>query len=132
MINITGVFRLARDPEVSSLPSGVQVCRGSLCSNGSNGEPTFKSYEVFANAKNWATYLKKGSLIEISGELITQSWDDRTTNQKRFKEVIKIHAWSFVGSKEKDSEGQDSLGDSSTSIQADLKPLKNSVDDIDF
>ncbi len=75
---------LTRDPELKSLPSGMQVCSFSIATNRVYNDRDGKRQEqvdyhniaVFGKqAENSAKYLKKGSSAYIEGRLQTRSWE---------------------------------------------------------
>lgn len=75
---------LTRDPELKSLPSGMQVCSFGLATNrvyndrdGQRQEQTdFHNITVFGKqAENTAKYLTKGSSAYVEGRLQTRSWE---------------------------------------------------------
>jgi single-strand DNA-binding protein len=75
---------LTRDPELKSLPSGIQVCSFSVATNrvykdrdGKRAEQTdYHNVVVFGRqAETSAQYLKKGASAFVEGRLQTRSWD---------------------------------------------------------
>ncbi len=83
---------LTRDPELKSLPSGIQVCSFSLATNrvykdrdGKRAEQTdYHNVVVFGRqAETSAQYLKKGASAYIEGRLQTRSWDQDGVKQYR-------------------------------------------------
>lgn len=75
---------LTRDPELRSLPSGVQVTSFSVATNrvwkdkdGAKQEAVeYHNIVVFGRqAETSAQYLKKGSSVLIEGRLQTRSWE---------------------------------------------------------
>jgi single-strand DNA-binding protein len=83
---------LTRDPEVKSLPSGMQVCSFSLATNrvykdrdGKRQESTdYHNIAVFGRqAETCGQYLKKGAGAFIEGRLQTRSWDKDGVKQYR-------------------------------------------------
>jgi len=75
---------LTRDPELRSLPSGIQVTSFSIATNrvwkdkeGAKQESVeYHNIVVFGRqAETSAQYLKKGSSALIEGRLQTRSWD---------------------------------------------------------
>ncbi len=75
---------LTRDPELKSLPSGIQVCSFSIATNrvykdrdGNRQEQAdYHNIVVFGRqAETSAQYLKKGSSAFVEGRLQTRSWD---------------------------------------------------------
>ena len=86
---------LTRDPELRSLPSGVQVCSFSLATNrrykdrdGNWQEATdFHNIVVFGRqAETSAQYLKKGSGTFVEGRIQTRSWEK--DGQKQYRTEI--------------------------------------------
>ncbi len=87
---------LTRDPEMKSLPSGMQVCSFSLATNrvyndrdGNRQESTdYHNIVVFGKqAENVSKYLHKGSSTYVEGRLQTRSWEKDGHKQYR-TEVI--------------------------------------------
>ena len=78
------IGNLTRDPELRSLPSGVQVTTFSVATNrvwkdkdGARQESAdFHNVVVFGRqAETTAQYLKKGSMALIEGRMQTRSWE---------------------------------------------------------
>lgn len=92
-LNKAMVFgNLTRDPELRSLPSGVQVCTFSIATNrvykdkeGNRQEQSdFHNVVVFGRqAETSAQYLKKGSSAYVEGRLQTRSWEKDGVKQYR-------------------------------------------------
>lgn len=87
---------LTRDPELKSLPSGMQVCSFSLATNrvykdrdGNRQENTdYHNVVVFGRqAETTAQYLKKGSGAFVEGRLQTRSWENNGQKQYRTEVV---------------------------------------------
>jgi single-strand DNA-binding protein len=83
---------LTRDPEMKSLPSGMQVTSFSLATNrtfndrdGKRQEQTeYHNIVVFGRqAETSAQYLKKGSGVFVEGRLQTRSWEKDGVKQYR-------------------------------------------------
>ncbi len=87
---------LTRDPELKSLPSGMQVASFSVATNrvwkkdGQKQESVdFHNIVVFGRqAELVAQYLKKGSGVFIEGRIQTRSWDDKTSGEKKYRTEI--------------------------------------------
>ncbi len=88
---------LTRDPELKSLPSGIQVASFSVATNrvwkdkaGAKQEASdFHNIVVFGKqAELVAQYLKKGSSIFVEGRMQTRSWDAADGQKKYRTEVI--------------------------------------------
>jgi len=78
------IGNLTRDPELRSLPSGVQVTTFSVATNRvwkdkegvKQEDAEFHNIVVFGRqAETSAQYLKKGSSVLIEGRLQTRSWE---------------------------------------------------------
>ena len=91
------IGNLTRDPELRSLPSGVQVATIGLATNriykdksGARQEATeYHNVVVFGRqAETSAQYLKKGQSAMVEGRLQTRSWDDKATGIKKYRTEI--------------------------------------------
>jgi single-strand DNA-binding protein len=90
------IGRATRDPELKALPSGVSVCSFSIATNRyytSNNEKKeeteFHNIVAFGKlADIISQYIKKGSLVYIQGRMVTRSWVDKTTNEKKYRGEI--------------------------------------------
>jgi single-strand DNA-binding protein len=89
------IGNLTRDPELKSLPSGVQVATFGVATNryytdrdGAKQESTeFHNIVVFGrSAETSAQFLKKGSQVLIEGRLQTRSWEQE--GQKKYRTEI--------------------------------------------
>ncbi len=89
------IGNLTRDPELKSLPSGVQVASMGIATNrvwkdrdGNRKEDTeFHNIVVFGRqAETTAQYLKKGSSVLVEGRLQTRSWE--AEGQKKYRTEI--------------------------------------------
>jgi len=82
---------LTRDPELRSLPSGVQVASFSVATNRRvkreerwEDVPEYHNVVVFGKtAENVAQYLKKGASAFVEGRLQTRSWEGEKGKQYR-------------------------------------------------
>jgi len=91
------IGNLTRDPELRSLPSGIQVATLGLATNrvwkdknGAKQESTdFHNIVVFGKqAETAAQYLRKGSSIMVEGRMQTRSWDASDGTKKYRTEVV--------------------------------------------
>ncbi|KAF1294228.1 single-stranded DNA-binding protein [Candidatus Enterococcus leclercqii] len=95
MINVTGTARLTKDPELKYTGNGTPVAtttgafkRSRLNAEG-NPETAFLRCVVFGKrAESFAKYTRKGSLIGISGEIATRSYDDQQGNTHYVTEIV--------------------------------------------
>lgn len=88
---------ITRDPELRSLPSGMNVCSFGVATNrvfkdrdGKKQEQTdFHNIVVFGRqADTVAQYLKKGSSVFIEGRMQTRSWDGKDGEKKYRTEIV--------------------------------------------
>jgi len=89
------IGNLTRDPELKSLPSGIQVCSFGMATNrsyrdkdGNRQEATeYHNIVVFGRqAETSAQFLHKGDSALIEGRLQTRSWEQ--DGQKRYRTEI--------------------------------------------
>lgn len=111
--------RLTRDPEIKYIASGRAVCTISIANTqyykDKSGER--KENTTFADATIWdkaAEYigenLQKGRPVLIEGRLKSDSWEDRTTGQKRTKIAIaatRVTPLDWAGDREGGGSGGD-------------------------
>ncbi len=87
---------LTRDPELKSLPSGMQVTAFALATNrvwkkdGARQETTdYHNVVVFGRqAETTAQYLKKGSSAMVEGRMQTRSWEGADGKKNYRTEII--------------------------------------------
>ncbi len=100
---VTLVGRAGRDPEVKYFESGSVVCKFTLAVNRrskNSDEPDWFNLEMWGRtAEVAANYVRKGSLVGISGSLKFDSWKDRTTGADRSSPVIRVDRMELLGSK---------------------------------
>ncbi len=91
------IGNLTRDPELKSLPSGIQVTSFSVATNrvwkdknGAKQESTdYHNIVVFGRqAETTAQYLRKGSNVLIEGRMQTRSWDATDGSKKYRTEIV--------------------------------------------
>ena len=103
---VTLVGRAGRDPEVRYFESGTVVANLTMAVNrrNRNDEPDWFNLEIWGKqAQVAADYVKKGSLIGITGSFKLDSWKDRNTGEDRNKPVVRVDRLELLGSK-RDSE----------------------------
>ena len=104
--SVTLVGRAGRDPEVKYFESGSVVANLTIAVNrrNKNDEPDWFNLEIWGKqAQVAADYVKKGSLIGITGSFKLDSWKDRNTGETRNKPVVRVDRLELLGSK-RDSE----------------------------
>lgn len=91
------IGNLTRDPEVKSLPSGIQVATLSVATNrvwtdknGAKQEAAdYHNVVVFGRqAEIVGQYLRKGSSVLVEGRMQTRSWDAQDGTKKYRTEIV--------------------------------------------
>ncbi len=98
MINkVTLLGHLGKDPEKTTLPSGVSYCRFSLATNESykDNSGEWKEKTEWHNIVMWRDLaeraekqLKKGSLVYLEGKITTNSWQDQDGKTQYRTEIV--------------------------------------------
>ena len=118
--SVTLVGRAGRDPEVKYFESGSVVANLTMAVTRRNRdeEPDWFNLEIWGKqAQVAADYVKKGSLIGISGSFKLDSWKDRNTGEDRNKPVVRVDRLELLGSK-RDSENNSFQSNNSFDQQA--------------
>ena len=100
--SVTLVGRAGRDPEVRYFESGTVVANLTMAVNRRNreDEPDWFNLEIWGKqAQVAADYVKKGSLIGITGSFKLDNWKDRNTGEDRNKPVVRVDRLELLGSK---------------------------------
>jgi single-strand DNA-binding protein len=113
---VTLVGRAGRDPDVKYFESGSVVCNLTLAVDRrrrNSDEPDWFSLEIWGKtAEIAANYVRKGSLIGVSGSLKMDHWQDRSTGVQRSKPVIRVDRLDLLGSKrDSDTSAMNDYGD---------------------
>jgi len=115
---VTLVGRAGRDPEVKYIGSGENyrpVCNVTLAVDrikrkGEASEPDWFNLEIWGNTADIASrYVRKGSLIGVTGTLVFSRWQDKTSGDARERPLIKVDRLDLLGSK-RDEETSPDLG----------------------
>ena len=104
--SVTLVGRAGRDPEVRYFESGTVVANLTMAVNrrSRDDEPDWFNLEIWGKqAQVAADYVKKGSLIGVTGSFKLDTWKDRSTGEDRNKPVVRVDRLELLGSK-RDSE----------------------------
>ena len=101
--SVSLVGRAGRDPEVRYFESGSVVANLTLAVNrrSKNDEPDWFNLEIWGKqAQVAADYVKKGSLLGISGSFKLDTWKDRSTGEEKSKPVIRVDRLELLGSRQ--------------------------------
>ena len=99
-INLVG--RAGREPDVRYFESGSTVANFTLAVNriSRSDEPDWFNLEIWGKqAQIAADYVKKGSLVGITGSLKIDSWKDKNTGEDRFKPVVRVDRLNLLSSR---------------------------------
>lgn len=100
---VTLVGRVGIDPDVKYFESGSVVCNLTLAvrrPSSRDDKPDWFNLELWGrNAEIAANYVRKGSLIGVSGSLKLDSWQDRSTGASRSKPVVRVDRLDLLGSR---------------------------------
>ncbi len=99
-VNLVG--RAGREPDVRYFESGSTVANFTLAVNriSRNDEPDWFNLEIWGKqAQIAADYVKKGSLIGITGSFKIDSWKDKNTGEDRFKPVVRVDRLNLLSSR---------------------------------
>lgn len=108
------IGNLTRDPELRYTPKGTAVAKFGLAINrqwrdeagNTKEEVTFVDIDVFGRtAENVSQYMRKGSPIFIEGRLRLDTWEDKQTQQKRSKLGVVADVVQFLGTANKEQDG---------------------------
>jgi single-strand DNA-binding protein len=103
------IGNLTRDPEIKYTPKGTAVAQLGLAINRfwSNDAGEKQEETTFVDVELWGRqaevageYLKKGRPVFIEGRLKLDTWDDKTTGQKRSKMKVVGEQLQLLGSRE--------------------------------
>ena len=112
MASLNKVFlmgNLTRDPELRVTPKGTPICQFGLAVNRqfkddsgqTRDETTFVDIEAWGRqGETIAKYCSKGRPLFVEGRLKLDTWDDKTTGQKRSKMRIVLENFQFLGGRE--------------------------------
>ncbi len=116
-INLVG--RAGREPDVKYFESGSTVANFTLAVNriSRGDEPDWFNLEIWGKqAQIAADYIKKGSLVGITGSLKIDSWKDKNTGEDRFKPVVRVDRLNLLSSRKETDNGNYSNNNNSGEI----------------
>lgn len=117
--SIALVGRAGRDPEVRYFESGSVVANLTLAvkRRSRDEDPDWFNLAIWGKPAEVACdYLRKGSLLGITGSVALERWTDRTTGEERGKIAVRVDRLDLLGSKRdaEASEGGHRGGEPST------------------
>jgi len=131
MASLNKVFligNLTRDPELRYTPSGAPVADLGLAINrvyttkegDRREEVTFIDVTTWnRQAENCCQYLKKGRPVHVEGYLKMDTWQDKTTGEKRSKIKIEAENVQFLGGRDDSGGGGGGAGGGASAREDD-------------
>ena len=116
---ISLVGRAGREPDVRYFESGSTVANFTLAVNriSRGDEPDWFNLEIWGKqAQIAADYVKKGSLVGITGSFKIDSWKDKNTGEDRFKPVVRVDRLNLLSSRKETDNGNFSNNNNSGDI----------------
>ncbi|MCE2836570.1 MAG: single-stranded DNA-binding protein [Cyanobium sp. 49614_E6] len=97
------IGRLAADPEMKYFGSGASVCNARLLVNrpGQKRDDGQKPYGFKLKlwndkAQSFADVARKGDLVNVNGQVETETWTDRNTGEERRGVVVNVEAFELM------------------------------------
>lgn len=98
------IGRMARDPELRSFDSGNCVCNARILINKPGAkrddgqDPDGFKLEIWGEkAQAFTDATRKGDLVDVTGRVKSESWNDRTTGEQRTGLVVLVEEWALAG-----------------------------------
>ncbi|MEB3210312.1 MAG: single-stranded DNA-binding protein [Leptolyngbyaceae bacterium] len=111
---VTLVGRAGRDPDVRYFESGSVVCKFTIAVNRrtrNSDTPDWFNLEIWGKtAEVAANYVRKGSLVGVTGSLKIDHWQDRGTGADRSSPVIRVERLDLLGSRRDNESPMESDG----------------------
>ena len=122
------IGNLTKDPELTTTPSGVSVCRFSIAVNrnytSADGERQTDFFNITAwrgLGENVGKYTKKGSKVAVSGSIQMRSYEDNDGIKRTVVDVIAEEV-EFLTKSQSD-------GQTNGSVNGNKKPALQNLDD---
>lgn len=96
--------RLVADPEIKYLSSGAQVASGRIAidhpekkGRDDDKQPDWLTIKVwFEAAQLFVDGTRKGQLIDVTGRVYFETWNDKNSGEPRHAMALKVYSWSPV------------------------------------
>jgi single-strand DNA-binding protein len=110
---------VGNETELKNLSKGSKVCSFNVATKRRTGNATtgygyeseWMGIEAWDKlAETCSKTITKGSRVLVRGSLMTQSWEDKTTGQKRFKTIVRATDCAVLRANEQaedDDEGEE-------------------------
>ena len=104
------IGRLGFEPELKTFDSGLMVCNARLLINqpGSKRDDgkqpdSFKLVLWNERAQTFVDTCAKGDLVEVSGQVKSETWADKTTGEQRSAWTVQVEKWELLMKKRSDA-----------------------------
>ncbi len=136
MANLNRVLligNLTRDPELRVTPKGSSICQFGLAVNRTFKDAAGQQREetTFVDIEAWgrqgeviSKYCTKGRPLFVEGRLRFDSWEDKSTGQKRSRLSVVLENFQFIGGRG-DEQGPGPGGESDTAPRS-APPVRQS------
>jgi single-strand DNA-binding protein len=110
---VTLLGNIGKTPEAKYTPQGTAVVQFSVATSRSykDRDGNWSEATEWHNVTAWARageviaeYCKKGDKIFITGDLRTDSWEDKQSGQKRYRTYIVVDQFCLIGSRSADGD----------------------------
>lgn len=98
------IGRLGGDPETKFFDSGNSVTRANIAINKPGAKrddgqaPDWFTVEIWGeDGQAFADQCRKGQLVDVTGRVKTERWNDRTTGEEKTRLVVTAEAWAALG-----------------------------------
>ena len=94
--------RAGRDPETRYFESGSMVAEFSIAVDGwkRDSKPLWLNLKIWGKtAEIAANYVRKGSMIAVSGQLENETWTDRGSGEEKSKIVLNVKELTLLDSR---------------------------------
>lgn len=133
MLNVVCIMgRMVFEPELKQTPSGTSVITFRIAHDRSKGEDKQVDYiDVVAwrgTAEFVSKYVKKGSLVAVTGSLQTRSYEDKAGNKRTVYEVLASNVY-FAENRRKD---ENKASTAQLDAEVDFEEITDDEDDLPF
>jgi single-strand DNA-binding protein len=129
---VTLLGNVGKDPEIRSTPGGTMVASLALATSDrqKDAQGNWQDHTEWHNLKAFnrtaeivRDYVKKGSKLYIEGKLTTNSWEDKETKQKRYRNEILVNELVLLSGREEGAGGYSKpAGSGSSAASIDQRP----------
>lgn len=136
-----GMGNITRDPELKYTPKGTAIADFSLAINRTytpdggekREEVTFVGCVAFGRvAEIIGEYCRKGNPLYVEGRLTQESWDDKTSGEKKSKTKVTVENIQLLGSKNEGRQRQSAPAERPAASARPATRAPRPTDDVDL